>query len=80
MNNPLTLEELPTLIGHDVWMIIKRSFGGKVKLTRITKDKIWTADTLGDESYLDISDLNTVAEIYVERPLCYDEIKGEQIC
>ena len=79
MNKPLTLEELKEFIGKDVWMIINRSFGGRVRLTKITDDKIWSADTLNDESYLDISDLNKVAEIYAERPSCYDEINKNSI-
>lgn len=79
MNEPLTLEELKNYIGKNIWIIINRSFGGLVKLVRITEDKIWTADTLDDESYLKISDLNKIAEIYAERPTCYDEINKGSI-
>lgn len=79
MNKPLTLEELKNFIGKDIWLIINRSFGGRVKLVRITEDKIWTADTSGAESYLDISDLNKIAEIYAEKPSCYNEINKDSI-
>jgi hypothetical protein len=75
-NKPLNLEELTTLMGKDIWMImVDRSFGGRRKLVEITEDKIW----VDNESYLDIEDLNVIMEIYLERPACYDEINKGSI-